>query len=335
MTFRTWNRSSAFNKDAEEASSQATSEAEDYSAEPDSDESQEEDTSSLFSEMTDHYEGVDSAEDSEGEDSPTPKAAEPKPEVAPAKAEEAPAEAPAPASESAPSPKLPESEEVAATAPPTPVQPQPLAVEQQPAATPTQPTQEEIQARLEEHRKIVLPQLQDRYKLDDETVAELESNPGKVLPSLLAQMHYDMTQAIFSGVMSQIPQVVQQQTKQAQREAELESKFFGKYPGLRNHQDIVQQALSAALQSELAKSYDEVEQLAATMAAIRLKVPLEQLMGQSTPMQSSPPPVAPQPANVARPIAPTSSGAPIAPQAQGKQQDLWGEMVEFELQQSG
>jgi hypothetical protein len=331
MTFRNMRKNWAFNANPEEASSQATApapaeeaSADDFSSEP-SERSAPEggDDSNLFSEMTNDFEGGGSEEHSEGEVTPPPTEAEesetpPAPDVS----------VPPPSSE------LPESAKVPVTPPPTPVQPEPTA--EAPAA-PTQPTPEEIQAQLEEHRKTVLPQLQERYKLDEKTVAELESNPGAVIPQLFAQMHYDVTQALFSGVMSQIPQMVTNQMRQTQKQAELESAFYGKYPGLRAHEEVVQQALSAAMQSQLAKSYEEVEQLAATMAAIKLKKPLEELMGQSAPAPSASPVQAPRPSvpQMARPIAPTASGAAIAPQSQGGQKDLWAEMVDFELQQSG
>lgn len=340
MTFRNMRKNWVFNANPEEASSQAPAApaaeeaaADDFSSEPSERSAPESgDDSNLFSEMTNDFEGVGSEENSEGEVTPPQGDADQTP---PAPTAPVQADAPAPPEpEPTPSSELPESARVSVTPPPTPVQPEPTA--ETPAA-PAQLTPEEMQAQLEEHRKTVLPQLQERYKLDEKTVAELESNPGAVIPQLFAQMHYDVTQALFSGVMSQIPQLVSNQMRQTQKQAELENAFYGKYPGLRAHEGVVQQALNAAMQSELAKTYEEVEQLAATMAAIKLKKPLEELMGQAPAAPSPAPAQAPRPSvpQMARPIAPNASGAPMTPPSQGGQKDLWAEMVDFELQQSG
>jgi hypothetical protein len=290
------------------------------------------DQGDLFSDMVSHYEGERDGVDSLGEEDTTPEA-ELTPPAQAHEAEPVVTEAPATAAVSSPSPTLPESTEQPATAQPTPVQPQAPA-EPQAQTPPPQLSTEEQKKALEEQRKAVLPQLQERYKLDAETVAELESNPGEVLPRLMAELHYDVTQALFTGIMSQIPQMVTQQTKRAQQEAELEGKFYGKYPGLKTHPDVVNQALAAAMQSGIATTYEQVEQVAATMAAIRLGVPVEQLMGKAPAPTSSAPPPAATPANVARPIAPNASGAPMSsPSRSGGQADLWAEMVDFEMQE--
>jgi hypothetical protein len=281
---------------------------------------------SFIDEMTNDFEGSEGETPTSADESPLP----------PNEPESEGAGSP-PAQDAPPSPPSPEQPE-SAEAPPPPTQTPSQPEAQAPQATP--PTQqeqqkplspEEQQAALAKHRQETIAQLNEHYKLDDDMAVELASDPATAIPKLFAQMHYDMTQALFSGVMSQIPSIVQQQTVEMQRASELENSFFGKYPGLKQHGEVVKQSLNVALNSQIANTYEEVEQLAVSMAAIKLGVPVEQLRGQAAaPMQQA----APRAPTPARPIAPGGTAGPMSPPTQQRGGSVWDDMVEFELNES-
>lgn len=331
MKLMNWNRKYQANPDAASSAGDASAVEEETNVDEGSDSSTGD--SSFIDDIAKDFEGreadevADSSTPSEStEESPPPSVPMSEGSGSPSTQSETPA--------SPPSPQQPESAQ--APAPPTQTPSEPVApTAQETTPTPQEPPKqlspEEQQAALAKHRTETIAQLQQHYALDDESAAELASDPATALPKMLAQMHYDMTQALFSGVMSQIPTIVQQQTQELQKANELETAFFGKYPGLKQHGEIVRQSLSVALNSGIAQKYEEVEQLAASMAAIKLGVPVETLMGQPTTPTA---PAAPRQVP-ARPIAPGATAGPMsAPRPQGEGANPWADMVEFEIQES-
>lgn len=85
----------------------------------------------------------------------------------------------------------------------------------------------------EETRTQALAELQEIYALDEETIAEFETNPGQVLSNLAARIALDVTQTALSTMQARLPVLMQQQTDYDQRAAAFTEVFFEEWPDLK------------------------------------------------------------------------------------------------------
>jgi hypothetical protein len=49
------------------------------------------------------------------------------------------------------------------------------------------------------HREAFLPKLAELYKLTDQEVADIQTNPGEAMPKLAAKLHYEVQLAVHQG----------------------------------------------------------------------------------------------------------------------------------------
>lgn len=112
---------------------------------------------------------------------------------------------------------------------------QPPAVTEPPPVSPTpiSKTPEEIQAEYNGWLQTAETQLAEQhYKLDDGVVDEFNSDPGKVLPKLLAKAHIQIQNATMMAIAQMFPQIMAKYTSDNAEKTRIETTFFGMWPGL-------------------------------------------------------------------------------------------------------
>src|SRR5688572_20489620 len=113
-------------------------------------------------------------------------------------------------------------------APAAAAQPTAPAVEQQPL------TPEKLGEAYQAYEKNILPQLEKQYALSPEQARELDENPASAIPKLMARVHYQAHVAAFTGIMSQLPQIVQMVMEKGSEVTAAEKKFFDRWPLLQD-----------------------------------------------------------------------------------------------------
>ena len=196
-----------------------------------------------------------------------------------------PAPAPAPAAPAAP----------AAAAPPTAP-----AAEQQPL------TPEKIAEAYQAYEKNILPQLEKQYMLSPEQAREIEENPASAIPKLMARVHYHAHVAAFTGIMSQLPQIVQMVMTRGNDVSKAEEKFFGRWPLLKDdkHKSAVDNVLKSYRAANPNVSTEDMIEKAGLIAMISLGL-------DPTPQQQqNQPPGMPPGMPPSRPAGVGGAGAP-------------------------
>lgn len=92
----------------------------------------------------------------------------------------------------------------------------------------------EFQRRYAESRAKALEELASQYSLDEETIAEFETNPGAVLPKLAARIALDTVQTVVATVQQQMPGMLQQYQTRSTAERQFTEKFFDSWPDLKD-----------------------------------------------------------------------------------------------------
>lgn len=114
-------------------------------------------------------------------------------------------------------------------APAEPAQPQAPATAQSPASS-EQPPQ---QVNWEDHRKEFLPKLEEMYKLSDQEVQDIQTNPGTAFPQMAAKLHYNVTMALQAAMHQYLPHLIQGQMAQVQARQKDETAFYTRWPALK------------------------------------------------------------------------------------------------------
>lgn len=225
----------------------------------------------------------------------------------------APAAAPAQAATTAPAPApaAPAPAPVPAVAPTEPVV-QPAQATGQPAASTEQPVQPAFDP--EKHRTEFLGKLLPLYKLSDQEVQDIQTNPGEAFPKLAAQLHYNVSMAMNAALQQLMPQAIASQLRMQTLKQSYETKFYDKWPALKaavakdpKTEEAINQSFEAFRATNPKATIDDLINKAGLLACISLGLnPLEG--------QQSPPPVgAPQ---VVQP-PPVIPGRPAGTGAQG------------------
>lgn len=198
-----------------------------------------------------------------------------------------------------------------AVIPATPVAPAPAATPEPQPMTPQAPAAPAPdRAAL---RTAYVQELTSKYALTDEQTRGILVEPEKHLPSLMANMHVEIADAVINTVMQSIPGVVTNLTKQSQAVQEAEREFFATWPTLSDvkYANTVASAIRAYRAVNPQASRQEVIRAAGLHALISLRLPIPQeLFAQPTPPApqpsgfthaapgaGGPPPAAPQPNN--------------------------------------
>lgn len=269
---------------------------------------------SLFSDIATHDEMEPTVPDTGAPAAPTP----PAPVSTPAAAVSPPA-----ATAVAPPAGLPSQPATPPVAPTSAAQPpgSPAAPgSQQPDASgnPTPATPAPFDAA--KHREEFLPKLQEHYKLDEADVEAFRTDPGKVIPTLAARLHYDVQSAVFAGVMNALPQMLQHYTEQQRVHTENETEFFSAFPSLKEKPEYAQTVVNSIAAIRTANpsiSRAELIKQAGIMASMTLGLPI------GAPAPSAPPPPAARTITAnARPAGAGTIGHVPSPTPPGQTQEL-------------
>lgn len=258
-----------------------------------------------------------------------------------------------PASATPPAAAPPAATPPAAAAPPVPtapaqpqspgtVQPQQPAQPAQPqAAAPAAPqpgeaaqpqeqplTPANIEAAYAKYREQILPQLEKQYALSPEQAEALSENPGVEVPKLLAQMHYNVQVAAFTGIMSQLPTIVQSLLTQNNAIQEAEGKLYSRFPALRDpkHAKALDSVLKVYRTANPNATTQEMIEKGGMMAMLSLGLPLDTPQAPTPPAAPGMPGSPAAPPQAARPAGTGSAGGPRLNTQGGR--SVWDEIAE-------
>jgi hypothetical protein len=160
--------------------------------------------------------------------------------------------------------------------------------------------------------------LEQQYQLTPAQVDELNENPGQAVPKLLARVHYSAQVAAYTGVMSQVPRVVQAIVERHRMIEKAEGTFYGRWPALANasHSKAVENVLNTWRAANPNATTEEMVEKAGLMAMLSLGL-------DPTPQASIPPPGNPTP--------PTPPARPAGTGGSGPTRgatNVWDEMAE-------
>src|SRR3990167_39747 len=195
-----------------------------------------------------------------------------------------------------------------------------------PVATAAEPP-EQHQARLATARAAAEAEIAKRVTFTDQEISDLQMNPEKVLPGLVAKLHLDVFEGVFAAVMSAVetrmaavPETIQRHQAGQQAAQELQTDFNKIFPQFADGKNnaFVQKAAElyyAANAEAKAKGHaympehrDRILREIGGLALVLAKLPL-------TSVAAAPAAAGPQPVNTRpRPFVPAVGGGPaIAP----------------------
>lgn len=201
-------------------------------------------------------------------------------------------------------------EEPAAEAAPKEEKPEEEAIDLSKLEQPKAPTQEELKAAWLEQREQMLPELAKSLALSDEEAAELEANPGKVLPNMMARVQLDAMEQTYYALMQGLPNIVGQMM-QAQRTVEQhERAFFQEWPGLRGQDsDTIASCITAFRKTKPNCTPEQAIKGGGMLAALQFGLDVEQARGKVA--QAAQP--QPQPQAPFKPAGAGNAGGPVQP----------------------
>lgn len=210
---------------------------------------------------------------------PDPKATPPAPTPSPASA--TPPAAPA----APPAATPPPAAQPAATAPPNPAQAQPPQPTP-PAATPPAPAQQTTAApdmrnpqtvadlMASQRDQIVQGLAAQAYAISPEVAEGLATEPEKHIPQLMAQVHYNVAQALMTQMATFIPHMLQQHSTVQAKQREYEDAYFEKWPGLKGHKKEAMEGVRMFRRQYPQASIEDVIAKAGAMTHALLGIPV-------------------------------------------------------------
>ncbi len=161
-------------------------------------------------------------------------------EATPLEEEQKPVEEPAPVEEPKEEPAPVEAEPAVLKEPVPEVVPEPVAAPEEPKAPAPDPeaapqlTDEQVQEAMITWRTNALGALEDHFKLDEETVIQLEEDSGKAmsefLPKMASRVYLDAVQMAVHSVVQKLPEAIKSTMAQMKESTSSEGKFFEKWP---------------------------------------------------------------------------------------------------------
>lgn len=131
-------------------------------------------------------------------------------------------------------------------------------------------TAEAIEAAYQQYEANILPQLEQRYALSEEQLAELEENPGQAIPKIAARIHYQAQVAAYTGVMSQMPRIVHTMIVRERSIQQAEERFYSRWPQLREHESHVNATLQTYRRANPKATMQDMIERAGAMAMVSL-----------------------------------------------------------------
>ena len=251
----------------------------------------------LAKEQTDFIDNFDLDEDNLGEDAfeegravPAPKTTQPA-EAQPTAAPAVPAQTPAaqPAQQPAEPPKAPAQQPAQAqpqTQQPAPAQAsttpqQPSQAQGEEPAAPVQPTSEQIQARYKEWRGQTENLLATHhFALTEQEQNDLELNPGEVIPRLMSKVYLDAVTATLSQVVNYLPRMIASVNESQTVQSKSEEEFFGRWPQLKDHKDMVLRVGQVYRQLNPRASKEDFMNEVGAQTLVALRIPPEGIAPQ-------------------------------------------------------
>jgi hypothetical protein len=189
-----------------------------------------------------------------------------------------------------------------------------------------------VQVDFAKHKEAYIPQLREMYKLSDAEVEQFRTAPEESIPSLAANLHYQVQLATFQSVMSVMPQILDGFMAQRTAISDANKAFFDQWPALAEKKgdpkaiESIQQSIRAYKAANPNADLNTVIKGAGMLAAISLGIPLESMV--TTPPAPVPaPPAAPSAPAPAKPAGAGSSGAPMPAPSTGKESDIFADLV--------
>lgn len=113
---------------------------------------------------------------------------------------------------------------------------------------------------------------ENHYKLSDEDIQMYEEDPAKLVSRMASRVYLDSISAAFQQFVTYLPRMVDQVLVQREASSRQEDSFFGAWPELKGHQDVVVRLGRAYRTQNPAASVDDFinEVGAQAMVALRL-----------------------------------------------------------------
>ena len=146
------------------------------------------------------------------------------------------------------------------------------------------------------------------YTLSHEQAEELELEPHKAIPKLMAKVYLDAVSAAIGQITTHLPRMVRLVSEQEQANQATEQTFWEKWPDLKDAKDtVVQIGQAYRANNPTASAQDFINNVGA-MAMVALKKPIA---GSSQPQAPTPQPNAPFVPAAQTPVGGTSQKAPV------------------------
>lgn len=201
-----------------------------------------------------------------------------------------------------------------------PKQPEPTQGVQQAAQ------QQQPQTSPEEWLKQYHAHLQSQYAINEDDAAALVTQPEAVLPRLAANIHLSLMrefQQQIAQAMQNVPNLVQAQNARFEAEQRAKQEFYGEWPGLEQHHDLVIRNASLIRQANPNATRQQIIEMTGVMTAMGLGLNPAEIRRQQVQAAQAAAPRAPAP----RPMRPAAPG-PAPNSAPQVPQNIFSEFAE-------
>jgi hypothetical protein len=195
------------------------------------------------------------------------------------------------------------------------------------------------------HREAFLPKLAELYKLTDQEVADIQTNPGEAMPKLAAKLHYEVQLAVHQGMLQILPHLMGNYMESERSRNKNEEAFYTRWPELKEavgkdpkNEANIQEAIRSFKTLNPRATLGDVIEKAGLLAMISMGIPPR--VAQAIQQGQIPAPVA-TPAHVPIPGRPAGTGAmghvqaPRNPSAEQAGSDLWSSLADHHLSGGG
>lgn len=133
-----------------------------------------------------------------------------------------------------------------------------------------EPVQPKTQEDRQKWKAALRAELEKQYVIPEEDAAQFLTAPEKVLPKYAAQLHTEIFEAIFHGIMAVMPNILEQWNAAGEVRRAAEEKFFGSWPDLRAHKDLVARMADVYKRTYPSVTQEDIIKEVGSAAMIRL-----------------------------------------------------------------
>jgi len=145
-----------------------------------------------------------------------------------------------------------------------------------------------LQREVEKNKDIFTKALADTvYKLNDDELVRLDTEPDKIIPEMLAKTHVQIVQNVLSTVAQQLPAAISGYLQAEKEQTRLEDAFFNAWPQLDRTKDkaVVMQFASAYRSANPKATFAEMTKIVGAQALVALN---KFQAAAPTPVQNAP-----------------------------------------------